>query len=193
MTQHYDERTLLVVVDVQNDFAHPDGALYIPGGENVFGPINHELEAAQGARARIAFSRDWHPSSSTHFQPEGPWPKHCVRRTWGSDYAAGMKVTQPRWEILKGNAPDVDGYSAFHVRTGDEVKPTMLVTWAQDWAIDWVYVVGLATDYCVGETALSALELGYPVSVLSECVRGVEEESSDKMLSRIEEAGGDVL
>ena len=82
----YDERTALVVVDVQNDFADPAGSLTVPGAEEVITAVNEEIEAAAAAGAAIVYTQDWHPPRTPHFVTDGgPWPVHCVRDTWGAE------------------------------------------------------------------------------------------------------------
>jgi nicotinamidase-related amidase len=58
--------------------------------------------------------------------------------------------------------------------------------------VDELYVVGLALDYCVGNTALDAKEAGLKVTVIKECTRGVAAESSYKMVKRFEAEGVDL-
>ena len=82
----YDGRTALLVVDVQNDFADPNGSLTVPGAGEVITAVNSEIEAAAEAGAAIVYTQDWHPPRTPHFVTDGgPWPVHCVRGTWGAD------------------------------------------------------------------------------------------------------------
>src|SRR5918999_1313891 len=86
MSFPYDERTALVVVDVQNDFADPGGSLHVPGGEAVVPVVNDEVAAARAAGALVVYTQDWHPADTPHFAKDGgTWPVHCVGGTWGSD------------------------------------------------------------------------------------------------------------
>src|SRR4051812_20926017 len=76
----YDPTTALLVVDVQNDFADPNGSLYVRGGEQTLPFINSEIGRAQRAGARVFHTQDWHPESTPHFQKDGGiWPVHCVQ------------------------------------------------------------------------------------------------------------------
>src|SRR5664280_1805976 len=75
----YDPTTALLIVDVQNDFADPQGSLYVKGGEQVVPFVNSEIDAAQKAGARVFYTQDWHPESTPHFQKDGGiWPVHCA-------------------------------------------------------------------------------------------------------------------
>ena len=83
----YDRETALVVVDVQNDFADPNGNLYVTGGEDVVPVINGEIADARSAGARVVYTADWHPASTPHFAKDGGiWPVHCVGDTWGAAF-----------------------------------------------------------------------------------------------------------
>src|SRR5947207_3354404 len=78
----YGPQTALLVVDIQNDFADPSGSLYVPGGEEVVDLANREIDQARAARAKVAYSQDWHPPETPHFAAHGGvWPHHCVRGT----------------------------------------------------------------------------------------------------------------
>ena len=80
----YDERTALLVVDVQNDFADPAGSLYVRGGEDVVAVVNAEVAAARAAGALVVYTQDWHPPDTPHFAKDGGiWPVHCVARHVG--------------------------------------------------------------------------------------------------------------
>nr|MBA2312969.1 isochorismatase family protein [Actinomycetota bacterium] len=82
----YDSSCALIVVDVQNDFARPEGALYVSGGEDIVAVINEEIREALEAGALVVYTQEWHPPETPHFQAQGGlWPAHCVQGTWGSE------------------------------------------------------------------------------------------------------------
>ena len=182
--QRYDQRTALVVVDLQNDFADPNGSLSVHGGANLVPIINGEIAMARAAGATVVFTQDWHPESTPHFAKDGgPWPVHCVAETWGAelhpdidpDAAAGA----PR--IRKG-ANGEDGYSGFTLRdpTTGETTPTELEGLLRNATIERVVACGLATDYCVKATALDAARLGFETAVLLDAMRPVELQPGDE-------------
>ncbi|MCZ7526333.1 MAG: isochorismatase family protein [Acidimicrobiia bacterium] len=175
----YDTRTALVVVDVQNDFADPNGALSVQGGDEVVPVANREIEQAAAAGALVVYTQDWHPPQTPHFAKYGgKWPVHCVRDTWGAQLHPDLKVVGPR--ILNGTGEE-DGYSGFtviHPVTG-ETSPTGLEELLRERGVGRVVVLGLATDYCVKETALDAVRLGFDTLVLREGVRAVDVEPGD--------------
>jgi nicotinamidase/pyrazinamidase len=191
----YDQTTALIVVDVQNDFAHPDGSLHVPGGEEVIVVANREIRRAADAGALVVFTQDWHPPTTPHFAKDGGiWPVHCVGGSWGSEFADGLEVTGP--VIRKGTGGE-DGYSGFTVRdpaTGAE-QPTGLADRLKERGVTKVVVIGLATDYCVKETALDAIREGLATTVLEEGVRSVDRQAGDgaRALDDIVRAGAEVV
>ena len=191
----YDPATALVVVDLQNDFADPAGSLHVPGGEDIVAGVNREIERALESGAFVAYTQDWHPPDTPHFAVSGGrWPVHCVRGTWGADFPAGLVVKGP--SVRKAQGPE-DGYSGFTVEsvpTGERA-PTGLDELLRSHGVTKVVVVGLATDYCVKETGLDGIRLGYDVTVLRESVRAVELEpgDGDRALAALRAAGAHVV
>jgi nicotinamidase/pyrazinamidase len=175
----YDERTALLVVDVQNDFADPSGGLSVPGGEEIVPVVNHEIGKAKAAGALVVYTQDWHPASTPHFAKDGGvWPVHCVQGTWGADLHPDLRV---EGDVVRKGADGKDGYSGFSVRdpkTGD-TSPTILETLLRERGIERVVIGGLATDYCVVETVLDARVLGFPVEVVVAATRAVDLEPGD--------------
>ena len=175
----YDATTALLVVDVQNDFADPKGSLYVTGGEEVVSGVNRELERVRSSGATAVYTQDWHPESTPHFQKDGGiWPVHCVMETWGVKLHPDLRV---EGEVVRKGSGGEDGYSGFTVRdpkSGAET-PTELEGKLRSRGIEKVVIVGLATDYCVKETALDAAAKGFDTVVLSDAVRAVNLEPGD--------------
>lgn len=175
----YDRKTALIVVDVQNDFADPAGSLYVSGGEQVVGPINREIERAQAAGSPVLYTQDWHPPSTPHFAKDGGvWPVHCVAETWGASLHPDLKVTG---DVVRKGAGGEDGYSGFTVRdpeSGDEQR-TILGELLRRHGIERVVIAGLATDYCVKDTAIDAAGLGFDTIVLIATTRAVNVQPDD--------------
>jgi len=175
----------LIIVDYQNDFARLDGALSVPAGEEVAGHIN-EL-AASGEYELVLATRDWHPPDHGSFTAQGGiWPVHCVQGTDGAQLHPALD-TQPLDAIVdKGQDPGTEGYSAFDA--------TGLAETLRARGVDAVTVVGLATDYCVKNTALDALREGFRVRVDPAGVRGVDVEpgDSERALDELRAAGATV-
>jgi nicotinamidase/pyrazinamidase len=187
----YDTKTALLVVDVQNDFADPKGSLYVEEGEKVVPVINREIERARAAGALVVYTQDWHPGVTPHFQKYGGvWPVHCVRGSWGAAFAPELRV---EGEVVRKGTGAEDGYSGFSVadvQTGSR-KPTELESLLRSHGVERVVIIGLATDYCVKETALDALRIGFVTTVLREGIRAVNLKESDgeRALEEIRQAG----
>ncbi len=188
----YDDRTALVVVDVQNDFADLAGSLYVHEGDAIIERINEEIRAAREADALVVYTQDWHPEVTPHFQPYGGvWPVHCVQGSWGSEFHPSLDVDEG--EVLKKGTEGEDGYSAFTVRDPEsgEIEPTPLESMLRARDIDEIVVVGLAADVCVRYTALDAVNLGFETTVLKDGTRGVDLEPGDteRTFVELEDAG----
>ena len=187
----YEPSIALVVVDVQNDFADPGGSLYVRGGEEVVPFVNEQIGRALEAGSPVLLTQDWHPETTPHFQKDGGvWPVHCVQATWGAAFHPGLRVEGP---VVRKGADGRDGYSGFSVRdpmSGD-VAATELERLVRERGAHRVVVVGLATDYCVVETALDAVRLGFATTVLTDGIRAVDLQpgDGDRAIARMRETG----
>ena len=172
----------LVVVDYQNDFASPDGALSVSGGDQIAGRINELMRS--GDYDLVVATRDWHPHDHGSFTAQGGvWPVHCVQDTDGAQLHADLDAAAVDVIVDKGQDPGTEGYSGFDgTRLGELLRER---------GIDQLTVVGLATDYCVKQTALEALREGFAVTVDTTAVRGVDVEpgDADRALSDLRTAG----
>jgi nicotinamidase/pyrazinamidase len=189
----YDDRTALVVVDVQNDFADPAGGLAVPGGDAIIPEVNAAIASALDADAFVVATQDWHPESTPHFAKDGGiWPIHCVAGTWGAELHPDLVLPADAPRVRKGQHGE-DGYSGFTMRdpTSGEETATELESLLRERGIERVVVCGLATDYCVRATALDAARLGFQVTLLADAVAAVNLDPSDgdRALGEMVEAG----
>jgi nicotinamidase/pyrazinamidase len=177
----YDPSTALIVVDVQNDFADPDGSLWVAGAAEIIPRINDAIATARAAGGTVVLTQDWHPESTPHFQKDGGiWPVHCVADTWGAEIHPAVTVPDDTPRIRKGTNGE-DGYSGFTMRdpvTG-ATTPTELDPLLRERGVSRVVVCGLATDYCVNATAIDALNLGYETFFLEDAVAAVDLQPGD--------------
>lgn len=135
-----------------------------------FGVIEPLLEAAKNADV-LAASGDCHPSDHTSFEAHGGiWPPHCVRDTRGAMIHPKIRTTADII-VLKATTKDVDAYSSF--------DGTDLAEHLRERGVTTVIIGGIATDYCVKATVLSALEEGFKVIVLLDGCRGVNVQPND--------------
>jgi nicotinamidase/pyrazinamidase len=191
----YDPHTALVVVDVQNDFAHPNGSLYVEGGEDVVPIIDEAIAEARPAGAAVVYTADWHPASTPHFAKDGGiWPVHCVMDTWGAEFHQGLDVEGP---VVRKGSNGEDGYSGFSMRdpTTGETVPTELAGLLRGRDVTRLVVCGLATDYCVNSTAIDGLSEGFKVRVLWNAIRAVnlKEGDGDRAIAEVEAAGAEIV
>jgi nicotinamidase/pyrazinamidase len=178
---HYDDRTALVVVDLQNDFADPGGSLAVADAHVIIPTINDAVRQATDAGALVVATQDWHPESTPHFEKDGGiWPVHCVGGTWGAELHPEFVLPDAAPRIRKGSNGE-DGYSAFTMRdpvSGQEI-PTELEAMLRGRGIERVIVCGLATDYCVNATALDARRLGFRTAVMRNAIAAVNLNAGD--------------
>lgn len=175
----YGPETALIVVDVQNDFADPNGSLSVAGGADVIPFLNAEIARAREAGAIVVYTQDWHPESTPHFAKDGGvWPVHCVHDTWGAALHPALTLDG---QIVRKGANGEDGYSGFSMRdpqTGETI-PTRLPALLEEAGAKRLVVAGLATDYCVLQTALDARALDYPTTALTAGMRAVNLQPGD--------------
>ena len=85
--------------------------------------------------------------------------------------------------IKKGTKSGIDSYSAFS--DPNKLIHTELEGILRSKGVTDVYLCGLATDYCVGYTALDALELGFRTIVVEDCCRGIDPDGITKTKAKI--------
>ncbi|MEO1435643.1 MAG: bifunctional nicotinamidase/pyrazinamidase [Bacteroidota bacterium] len=179
----------LILVDLQIDFC-PGGALEVAEGDLVV-PIANALAKQFNL---VVASQDWHPADHKSFAANHPWrkigqvielngldqvlwPIHCVNDTFGALFAPGLDQSQIDHVIQKGTDPEIDSYSAFF--DNGHRKATGMESYLRDKAIEHVFVLGLATDYCVKFTALDAVNLGFKTYLFEQACRGVNLQPGD--------------
>jgi len=172
----------LIVVDMQNDFCQ-GGALPAPGGEQAV----HALNKLVTRFDTVAYSRDWHPQDHCSFSdtPEfrdKSWPVHCVQHTPGAEFHGDLIVPLDAQIFSKGTDPDKEAYDAFQAEED-------LAAFLRDRQVRRVFVGGLATDYCVKSTALSALREGFETWLVEDGCRGVAPESTAAAFEEMQQAG----
>ncbi len=195
---------VLLIVDVQPDFC-PGGALAVPQGDQVVPVINRLMDS--GEYDLVVATQDWHPRGHKSFAsshedgtlfsvidlnglPQTLWPEHCVQGTDGARLHPDLDISRIDKVVQKGTNPELDSYSGFF----DNAKrqSTGLADYLEFTSISYgckgmqdieVYVVGLATDYCVKATAIDAAERGYNTSLIIEACRAVNINPRDDELA----------
>lgn len=178
----------LIVVDMQNDFC-PGGALAVTGGDEIVGPINAMMAAAEA----VVLTQDWHPAGHASFADNHPgaapfslaemaygpqvlWPRHCVIGTQGAAFHPGLELGRAELVIRKGFRPGIDSYSAFF--DNDRVTPTGLAGYLRERGIGRLSFVGLAHDFCVAWSAIDAARLGFEAEVVEAATRAINLDGS---------------
>lgn len=176
----------LIVVDVQNDFC-PGGALAVTEGDRVVAPLNQLIKKFLERGDVVVKSRDWHPAQTKHFAAHGgTWPVHCVQGTHGAEFHQDL-LDDPRIRLVSKGTGDKDCYSAF-----DE---TDLASLLREQGVKEVWVGGLATDYCVKNTALDAAREGFKVKAVADAMRAVELKPGDgaRAIEEMRRAGAQII
>lgn len=196
---------VLILVDLQNDFM-PGGALAVKHGDEVVAVANRLAKVFD----LVVATQDWHPENHGSFItahpeaaigdvvdlagiPQVVWPVHCVQETEGAAFHSGLNQTAITKVFPKGMEPSVDSYSGFF--DNDHRCETGLADYLKSEGVKRVFVLGLATDYCVKYTALDARELGFATYLVEDGCRGVELEPGDikKAIEEMKKAGVEMV
>jgi nicotinamidase/pyrazinamidase len=214
--QTYD--TIVAInVDIQNDFALPDGALSVKEGEVIVPLANTINGFVREQGGSVVFTQDWHPYDTKHFainhaedEPGGPWPVHCVQDTAGAALHSGLVVETPDTVAHKGMSHEDDGYSGWNAEVVAGTLTAMvdglpagertvgraigvLAAYAAERGEKLVIIIqGLATDYCVQATVLDALHDTnrdtVDVYIATDAMRPVDQTDGNKALAAMREA-----
>ncbi|MCC6468863.1 MAG: bifunctional nicotinamidase/pyrazinamidase [Alphaproteobacteria bacterium] len=178
------EHSVLVAIDLQYDFM-PGGSLAVPDGDAVVPVVNRVGRLF----ANVVLTQDWHPPGHISFASAHPgkkpfdtaqlsygaqvlWPDHCVQGTSGAALHDDLALTQAQLVIRKGFHAGVDSYSAFY--EADRRTPTGLAGYLKQRGLTRVFLVGLATDFCVYWSAKDAVEAGFEALVIEDACRGID-------------------
>jgi len=177
-------RDVLIVVDMQNDFL-PGGSLAVAGGDEIVQPINRLARKFENA----VMTHDWHPADHVSFASNHPgkkpfdtielsygtqvlWPDHCVIGSTGAEFTPGLDLPGAQLVIRKGFHADIDSYSGF--READRKTLTGLAGYLNERGLNHVFICGVATDFCVGWTAIDARAAGFETYVIDDLTRGID-------------------
>jgi len=177
----------LLIIDMQNDFL-PGGSLAVSGGEQVIPVINTAIQKFNSRGNPVFLTRDWHPADHCSFVDQGgPWPVHCVASSRGAEFSASLLLPDKFEVVATGYLRENAGYSGF--------EETDLQAKLDRVGIRRLFVCGLATDYCVLNTVLDALKLGYTVFLLQDAVRAVDVKpgDGDQALSSMRQNGANLI
>ncbi len=179
----------LILVDIQNDFC-PGGHLEVPEGNQVVPIANALMDRFD----LVVATQDWHPANHGSFAANHPWrkpgqvidlnglpqvlwPIHCVQESFGAEFVQALDADKIGHVFVKGTDPEIDSYSGFY--DNGHRKATGMGDFLKEKGVDTVYVMGLATDYCVKFTALDAVALGFKTWLIEDGCRGVNLNAGD--------------
>jgi nicotinamidase/pyrazinamidase len=183
-----ESNSVLIVTDIQNDFL-PGGALAVTDGDAIIPLVNELARSFQN----VVITQDWHPAghisfASSHagrspfetiglrYGPQVLWPDHCIQGSAGAAIASGLDIPHAQMILRKGYHAHTDSYSAFF--EADRKTPTGLTGYLFERSIDRVFVVGLATDFCVSWTAQDARAHGFETTMIEDACRAIDNEGS---------------
>ena len=162
----------LVIVDVQNDFLPPNGALAVPHGDEVIPVVNNYIALFKSRNLPVFATRDWHPANHCSFKNRGgPWPVHCVMNSHGAAFSTALKLPVDTLIVSKPSTVDKETYSSFE---GTDLDKKL-----KGEGVRRVFVCGLATDYCVFHTVKDALKAGFKTVLLRDASRAVNIKPDD--------------
>lgn len=178
------KQTVLIVVDVQNGFT-PGGNLAVANADEIIPKINQLAQKFE----HIVLTQDWHPDQHISFADNHPnkkpfetieldygrqvlWPKHCVQGTHDAEFHPHLNIPTAQLIIRKGCHQNIDSYSAF--MEADRKTPTGLNGYLREHQINTVFIVGIATDFCVAWTAIDAAELGFDTYVIEDACKAID-------------------
>ena len=178
------KQSVLIVVDVQNGFT-PGGNLAVANADGIIPKINQLAQKFE----HIVLTQDWHPDQHISFADNHPnkkpfetieldygrqvlWPKHCVQGTRDAEFHPHLNIPTAQLIIRKGCHQNIDSYSAF--MEADRKTPTGLNGYLREHQINTVFIVGIATDFCVAWTAIDAAELGFDTYVIEDACKAID-------------------
>ena len=183
-----EQRDVLLVIDVQNDFC-PGGALEVPRGDEVVPAINDLIAQFD----HVILTQDWHPRRHSSFAnvhpgkeafgeiamdygPQTLWPDHCIQGSKGASFHDDLSWTKAEMVIRKGFRSGIDSYSAFF--ENDKVTPTGLTGYLRERGMTRVFCAGLAFDYCVRYSAEDANSQRFETYVIEDACRAIDMQGS---------------
>ena len=178
----------LILVDIQNDFC-PGGALAVNEGDRIVPIVNRLISEFP----LVISTQDWHPANHISFKQQGgPWPPHCVQGTQGAQLRPDLNTDTISYYFRKASSPDKDAYSEFE---GKDEQGRSLGEALKRHGVNKLYVVGLATDYCVLETVLDGIKYGYEVYPVIDAMRAVNVDPDDgeKALRKMADNGAHLV
>lgn len=176
------ENTAVIVVDMQNSFAHQDGSLYAPPSEAVIDSIEEFVATMRAGGSQIIFTQDTHTEEQfeelENYDEFERWGEHAVQGSFEHEIVDGLTVGEDDLVVEKGT------YDAFHNTSLDEELTNR--------GVSNVIVVGTLANVCVLHTASSAALNDYNTVVVEDLVGYIEEGDKEYALEHVDWLFGEV-
>ena len=163
------EKTAVLVVDMQNDFVHPRGKLFVPEAAKTVDAIKRLLERAREVGALVVYTQDWHSRDDYEF---AIWGEHAVEGTWGAEVVEELKPREDDVIIKKLRYDPFFGTPLDHVLRLKKIE-TLVVT-------------GTVANICVLHAVGTASLLGYRVVVPIDCISALTDFDKHAALRQID-------
>ncbi|KAI8092361.1 nicotinamidase [Gilbertella persicaria] len=201
------EKVALILVDIQNDFLE-GGSLAVPDSNSILKPVLHLIRQIKQKDGLVIATQDWHPQNHISFasnhddvnvfdvkqiEYEGQiikqvmWPDHCVQHSSGAAFSESLDLKTIDCIVQKGMNSYVDSYSGFADNQYNEI--TTLAKILYQHFVDTVYIVGLATDFCVKFTCLDSIKFGFKTVLVKDCTKPVDAKQWQVTLDQLESKG----
>ena len=145
--------TALVIVDMQVDFARPEGKLFVGQSQKTLPSLRRLIAKARKAKVPVIFTQDWHRRDDVEFSL---WPPHAVEGTRGVQIIPELKPLPQDYFIRK--------------RTYDAFFGTDFDLLLRQKGIRDLVIAGTVANICVIHTAGSARLRGYRVIVPTDAI-----------------------
>lgn len=159
----------LFIIDAQNDFMDPNGALYVKGSEEIIPNILNLINLAKLNNWDFYATMDQHQYNSDEFESNGgPFPTHCVEKTEGGAIVSQIwNACGHLSKVFPKNQLSIWSEPKFVQEMNEKLLNAPLQV---------AIVVGVASDFCVRAAVAGLLDRGFSVYVPLNCVKGVKEE-----------------
>jgi nicotinamidase-related amidase len=163
----------LLIIDMVNDFVHPEGVLYSPLSSKTIPFIKERLEEARREGVKVFYICDTHIKEDKEFDL---FPPHCIEGTWGADIIDELK---PK-----------NGERIIHKRRYSGFLGTDLDISLKELGITRLIITGVVTNICILYTTYDARMLGYEVIIPRNCIASFSEEAHQFAINELEKTLG---
>ena len=169
------EEAALLVIDMLNDFVLEGAPLEVPSIREIIPAIKGEIEKAREKGIPVIYICDSHNENDPEFDRLG-WPPHAIAGSKGAQVIEELKPLPEDKAITK------KGYSGFFRTSLEEVL--------KEAEISELLLTGCVTNICVLYTVADAVQRGYKVKVLKNCIAGLSLEEHEFGLRQMREVLG---